>query len=171
MTAQVYVVMGVSGSGKSTVGTLLAARLACPFYDADDFHPPENIRKMSAGIPLTDEDRRPWLAAMGSRAAELLAAGRSAVMACSALKESYRRIISPGGQGVRFIYLKGDQRLIGERLAARKGHFMPPSLLQSQMEALEEPADAIVVDIFGTPDEIVGRILERIKGGEGRPNS
>ncbi len=166
MTAQVYVVMGVSGSGKSTIGTLLAARLGCPFYDADDFHPPENIRKMSAGIPLTDEDRRPWLAAMGARAAELLAAGRTAVMACSALKESYRRIISPTGRGVRFIYLKGDARLIGQRLAARKGHFMPASLLQSQMEALEEPADAIVVDISGTPDEIVGRILERIEGGE-----
>jgi gluconokinase len=157
------VVMGVSGAGKSTVGKLIAARLDCPFRDADSFHPPANIEKMSRGAPLTDEDRWPWLHAIADWIGEHRAAGTTCVATCSALKRRYRDLITARQRAdVRLIYLTGDFDLIAARLAARKGHFMPPALLRSQFDALEEPrADerAITLSIDATPEEIAARAL------------
>ncbi len=156
------VVMGVSGSGKSLVGALLAQRLGAHFDDADDFHPPSNISKMAAGIPLTDEDRRPWHDILRRRIIEQRAKGMTHVLACSALKEAHRARLceSDGSADLIFVYLKGSRQIIGERLAARSGHFMPPSLLDSQFAALEEPQDAMVVDVAITPEEMVGEIVK-----------
>lgn len=146
--------MGVQGSGKTTVGQALAARLGWNFADADDFHSTANKAKMSAGIPLTDEDRMPWLAAV--RAA-MEKAGRNLVMACSALKEKYReQLVFPG---VRVVYLRGSQELIAARLQARQHHYAKLDLLPSQFEQLEEPRDAVVVDIAHSVDEIVEEIV------------
>ena len=160
------VVMGVSGAGKSTVGKLIAARLDCPFRDADSFHPAANIAKMSRGEPLTDDDRWPWLNAIAAWIAEHRAAGTTCVVTCSALKRRYRDIItSRQSADVRMVYLKGDFDLIAARLKARKDHFMPPALLQSQFAALEEPsADerAITASIDATPDEIAARALDKL---------
>ena len=128
------VVMGVSGSGKSTIADRLAARLGWRYEDADKFHPPANVAKMSAGQPLTDEDRWPWLQAIADEIDRLSAAGQRAVVACSALKRSYRDILVHGRDDIRIVFLKGTQDLIAGRLAARKGHFMPPGLLASQFE-------------------------------------
>src|SRR5688500_8629029 len=134
------VVMGVSGAGKSTVGKLIAARLDCPFRDADSFHPRANIEKMSRGEPLTDGDRWPWLQAIAAWIAEHRAAGTTCVVTCSALKRLYRDIVTnKQSSDVRLVYLKGDFDLIESRLKARQGHFMPPGLLRSQFDALEEP--------------------------------
>jgi gluconokinase len=160
------VVMGVSGAGKSTVGQLIAARLDCPFRDADSFHPPVNIAKMKSGAPLTDADRWPWLRAIAAWIAEHRAAGTTCVVTCSALKRAYRDVVTDAQRAdVRLVYLKGDFELIAARLAARKGHFMPPALLQSQYDALEEPAPdehAITVPIDATPDEIAARAIDRL---------
>jgi carbohydrate kinase (thermoresistant glucokinase family) len=160
------VVMGVSGAGKSTVGEIVAARLDCPFRDADSFHPPANIAKMSRGEPLTDADRWPWLQAIAAWIAEHRAAGTTCVVTCSALKRAYRDIVTDRQSAdVRLVYLTGDFDLIEARLKARKGHFMPPGLLQSQFDALEEPgADerAIAVSIEATPMEIADRVMERL---------
>ena len=161
------VVMGVSGAGKSTVGRLVAARLDCPFRDADSFHPKANIEKMSRGEPLTDDDRWPWLAAIAAWIAEHRAAGTTCVVTCSALKHVYRDIVTAHQRDdVRLVYLKGDFDLIEARLKARKGHFMPPELLRSQFAALEEPgADehAITVSIDAAPEEIAARVLEKLR--------
>src|ERR1043165_4499694 len=136
------VVMGVSGAGKSTVGKIVAAKLNCPFRDADTFHPQANIEKMSRGEPLTDADRWPWLQAIAAYIAEQRAAGTQCVVTCSALKRAYRDVVTnQQSADVRLVYLKGDFDLIAARLAARKGHFMPPALLRSQFDALEEPRD------------------------------
>ena len=157
------VVMGVSGSGKSTIADRLAARLGWRYEDGDQFHPPANVAKMSAGHPLTDEDRWPWLQAIADEIDRLSAAGQRAVIACSALKRSYRDILVHGRDDVRIVFLNGTQDLIAKRLAARKGHFMPPDLLASQFKTLEPPqpgerpitvsidapVEAIVDDIFG----------------------
>jgi carbohydrate kinase (thermoresistant glucokinase family) len=154
--------MGVSGSGKSTVATLLARGLGWPFRDADEFHPEANIAKMKSGVPLTDEDRWPWLQAIAAFIDEERARGAHAIVTCSALKRAYRRIIIGDRPDVRLIYLKGDEALIAARLAARHGHFMPPSLLQSQFDALEEPSSKerpIAVPIELKSEEIVQRIL------------
>jgi gluconokinase len=155
------VVMGVSGAGKSTVGILIAARLGCPFRDADSFHPKANIEKMSRGEPLNDEDRWPWLRAIADWIAEHRAAGTTCVVTCSALKRAYRDIVTAHQRNdVRLVYLKGDFELIEARLKARTGHFMPPGLLRSQFDALEEPAadeHAITVSIDAMPDEIADR--------------
>ena len=160
------VVMGVSGAGKSTVGTLIAARLDCPFRDADSFHPPANIAKMKSGAALTDEDRRPWLAAIAAWIAAHRAAGTSGVVTCSALKRVYRDIVTDRQRAdVRLVYLKGEFDLIAARLAARKGHFMPPALLRSQFDALEEPAadeHAITVPIDATPQDIAARVIAQL---------
>jgi len=161
MSLAAVVLMGVAGAGKSTVGEALAARLGCDFRDADSFHPPANVAKMSSGVPLTDEDRWPWLAAIAAWIGERRASGRLGVVTCSALKRRYRDVLLRGGQ-VRLVYLKGDMPLIARRLAARRGHFMPPALLQSQFDALEEPAAdeaPITVSVEGTPEEIVTRIV------------
>ena len=161
----ILVVMGVSGSGKTTVAALLAGRLHWDFEDADDLHPAANIAKMHAGIPLTDADRWPWLRAVAGWIDASRAAGRHGVVACSALRRSYRDIIIGSRPDVQLVYLKGDQQLISARLACRHGHFMPTGLLESQFEALEEPtADEhpIVVSINRRPREIVDELLSII---------
>ena len=138
--------MGVSGSGKSTVGPVLAAELNWPFLDADTLHPPANVAKMASGIPLTDADRWPWFDRIVAEMRRYAAAGKNVVIACSALKQAYRDRLAGGGS-VRVVYLKGDAETIAPRLAWRRGHFMPPSLLASQFATLEGPDNAIVVDI------------------------
>lgn len=142
----ILVLMGVCGCGKTTVGEALAEAMGCRFLDADDFHPPENVAKMASGMPLTDDDRWPWLDRLASEMAGILAGGEHAVLACSALKEAYRRRLMRAGD-VRIVYLKGDQTTIEARLASRQHKYMPPSLLPSQFAALEEPTDALAVDI------------------------
>jgi carbohydrate kinase (thermoresistant glucokinase family) len=158
----VVVLMGVSGCGKSTIGNGLSQVLGWPFRDADTFHPPANIDKMSRGVPLNDADRRPWLEAIAQWIDSRREAGAPGIVSCSALKRGYRqRIIGPRS-GVRLVFLKGEMGLIAARLAQRKGHFMPPALLQSQFDALEEPDETerpLVVDITATPDEIVAAIV------------
>lgn len=133
------IVMGVSGSGKSTIAERLAARLGWRCVDGDLFHPPANVAKMTAGQPLTDEDRWPWLRAIAAEIDRLAAAGTRSVVACSALKRAYRDIVVHGRDDVRIVFLEGTQDLIARRLAARKGHFMPPGLLDSQFRTLEPP--------------------------------
>ena len=160
----VIVVMGVCGSGKTTVGVRLAERLGWEFYDADDFHSPENKRKMSQGIPLTDEDRLPWLAALQAQIRTCESEGRNIVLACSALREAFRRSLASAAKEIRYVYLYGDKTVIEARLAVRKHHYMNPDLLDSQFETLEEPEGAIRVDVAGTPDEIVSEILAALEG-------
>lgn len=162
----ILVVMGVSGSGKTTIGTQLALALRWDFEDADWFHPTRNIDKMHAGIPLTDEDRAPWLIAIADFIDEARVAGHHTVVTCSALKRRYRAVIVDNRPDVRLIYLKGDAELIGRRIATRHEHFMPASLLQSQFDALEEPGadeNPIVVSIAPRPREIVAHILDALK--------
>jgi len=166
----VLIVMGVSGSGKSTIGALLASRLHWEFEDADWIHPASNVDKMHSGIPLTDEDRWPWLAAVAAWIDKARRSGRHSVVACSALKRSYRDILIGDRADVRLIYLKGDETLIARRIAHRHEHFMPRSLLHSQFEELEEPADdeyPITVSIEPHPREIVERILSAMSMLEG----
>ena len=159
----ILIVMGVSGCGKSTVGLHLAEQLTLPFYDADDFHPAANISKMSQGIPLTDEDRLPWLNLLAEHIKDWELEG-GAVLACSALKQSYRDILSATPDDVvRFVYLKGDQTLLASRLRNRGGHFMPEALLESQFDALEPPTDAITVLLENTVQDIVSEIIQVIK--------
>lgn len=159
------IVMGVSGSGKSSIGERLSAGLDWPFRDGDSFHPPANVAKMHAGIPLTDEDRWPWLAAIAAWIGALRAVGEHGVVACSALKRAYRDALRDGHQDVRFVYLEGSAELIAARLAERKDHFMPPSLLASQFAALEPPGPdeaPITVSIEATPDAITADVLHRL---------
>jgi gluconokinase len=158
----VVILMGVSGAGKSTIGEMLASQLGWRFYDADDLHPDANKRKMSHAIPLTDKDRRPWLAAVRALVARCLAEGVSAVIACSALKQSYRELLAVDPAAVKFVYLRGDRALITERMAARRAHFMSAELLQSQFDTLEEPRDGITVDIAAKPEEIVASIRRQL---------
>lgn len=159
----IYLVMGVSGCGKSTIGALLAERLDATFLDGDDFHPPANVAKMASGTPLNDADRIPWLREIRKSMDKQIANKQKAVYACSALKQMYRDILASPNQDVTFVYLNGSLEEIQERLQARSGHFMPTKLLQSQFDALEEPQDAIAVSIMGTPEEIVTRTIELIK--------
>lgn len=154
--------MGVSGSGKSTVGRMLAEALSLPFADADDFHPPANIAKMRAGTPLTDEDRWPWLDALGAWLAAQPAGG---VVACSALKRAYRDRLRAALPGLRLLFLHGDPALIAARQAARPGHFMPPALMASQFATLEPPAPeegAVLLDVRDPPVALVARALESL---------
>jgi len=146
-TAEVVVVlMGVSGSGKTTVGRALAAELGWTFLDADDFHPAANVARMAAGVPLTDEDRWPWLDRVVAALHERRARGEHVVLACSALKEAYRARLAAAGD-VRFVHLAGDRDVLAARLASRAGHYMPASLLDSQLATLEPPGNAVPVDI------------------------
>jgi len=159
------VVMGVSGSGKSTIADRLAIRIGWRYEDGDTFHPPANVAKMSAGQPLTDEDRWPWLQAIADEIDRSCRVRERAVIACSALKRTYRDILVHGRDDVRIIFLEGTQDLIAARLTARKGHFMPPGLLTSQFRTLEPPtADErpIVVAIDRTVDAIVGDIVSQL---------
>ena len=158
----VVVLMGVSGSGKSTVGERHAAALGCPFHEGDDFHPAANVAKMKQGVPLTTADRMPWLEGIAAKIDALLLARQSAVLSCSALQRAYRDIIIGDRPRVALVYLKGSYDLIQHRLEGRHGHFMPASLLKSQFDTLEEPTPdehAIVVDIALPPPEICAAIL------------
>ena len=164
------IVMGVSGSGKSTIGEMLAERLGWTFEDGDRFHPASNVAKMSAGHPLTDEDRRPWLQAIANEIDRVCKAGERAVIACSALKRAYRDILVHGRDDVRIIFLDGTQDLIAARLAARKGHFMPPGLLASQFRTLEPPAgdeNPVTVSIDAAVETIVDDIVRQLGLGPG----
>lgn len=156
--------MGVSGSGKSTIGELLAKKLDLPFFDADDFHPIENVAKMKAGNPLNDEDRAPWLDNLNQLAKKELAK-KGAIITCSALKQKYRISLENGLQSSpEWIFLNGDFELILKRMNQREGHYMPASLLQSQFDALEIPANAFEVDIALPPTVIIARILSKLGG-------
>lgn len=156
--------MGVSGCGKTTIGSLLANKIDFPFYDADDFHPKSNVEKMKSGQPLNDDDRKPWLQIL-SKKIEEWNNKKGAVLACSALKKKYRTLLAsnPGPSEITFVYLKGSKTLIANRLQNRKDHYMPPNLLDSQFEDLEEPETAITISIDQTPKKIVSSILKQIK--------
>lgn len=158
----VIVLMGVCGCGKTAVGELLAQKLGCAYFDGDDFHPRENVEKMAAGIPLTDADRYPWLRGLSDEIGRRIGAGEDAVLGCSALKERYREILVGGRPEVRLVHLKGTRELIRQRLRERVHRYMPATLLDSQFEALEEPADAVVVDIAPEPEEIVCQIRREL---------
>jgi gluconokinase len=160
------VLMGVSGSGKSTIADRLAARLDWRFEDGDGFHPPGNVAKMSAGQPLTDDDRRPWLQAIADEIDRVSRQGERLVVACSALKRAYRDILSHGRTDVRFVFLNGSYELIASRLATRKGHFMPPGLLASQFKTLEPPDTSehpVTVSIDAPVETIVDDIIHQLK--------
>jgi gluconokinase len=160
------VVMGVSGSGKSTIANRLAARLGWRFEDGDSFHPPSNVAKMSADQPLTDDDRRPWLQAIADEIDRASREGERVVVACSALKRAYRDILLHGRKDVRFVFLNGAQELIAIRLAARKGHFMPPGLLASQFKTLEPPGPSehpITVSIDAPVETIVNAVIHQLR--------
>lgn len=158
----VVIVMGVSGSGKTTVGGRLARELGWAFYEGDDFHPPANIEKMRSGAPLNDADRLPWLRTLGSVIERCLATGEDAVIACSALKDAYRRLLGADRPGVAVVYLRGGAGLIERRLVARQGHFMPPGLLESQLAALEEPAEALTLNAALDPAALVAAVRSHL---------
>lgn len=162
----VIVVMGVASSGKTSLGERLGEKLGWPFRDADSFHPPENVAKMSGGIPLTDEDRKPWLAAIAAWIDELRAAGEHGVVTCSALKKAYRRVIVGDRPDVALVYLKGSRELIGKRMAERQHHFMPPALLDSQFATLEEPRpeeEPLVVSVEASKEAVVEEVLRGLQ--------
>ena len=158
----IIVVVGVSGSGKTTVGTLLAEAMKCPFLEGDSLHPKQNIDKMSRGIPLTDTDRAPWLSAIHARILDHFERAQDLVVGCSALKQEYRRVLA-GGLPITWVYLKGSPALIRSRLEHRPRHFMKVDMLASQFEALEEPSDALVVDVSAPPSAIVEYILSQLR--------
>jgi len=157
-----FLVMGVSGSGKTSVGKSIAEHLGWDFYDADDFHPPANIEKMAKGIPLDDSDRVPWLASLHDLILSSLIHNKPGVLACSALKERYRQRLLQRNTGVQIVYLKGSYELIWSRMTRRKNHYMKADMLKSQFDALEEPADALIVDISVPVEEIVQVVISQM---------
>lgn len=159
----IVIVMGVSGSGKTTVGKLLAASLNWEFRDADDFHPLVNIEKMSRGIALEDADRIPWLRQLQAAIDRWLLANKNVVLACSALKSSYRDLLGKDNQQIKIVYLKGDFQLFAERLKNRNNHYMKADLLSSQFATLEEPPDAIVIDASHQPEAMVQQITNHLR--------
>ena len=161
----ILLIMGPAGSGKTTVGKLLATQLSWEFADGDDFHPSANIAKMSQGIPLTDEDRLPWLQSIRDAMLQWQAQGKSGVIACSALKRTYRDLlgIGPNARNIKLVYLKGSYDLLLERLHSRKGHYMKEQMLASQLADLEEPADAIIIEIAKSPEQIVSEIRAQLR--------
>jgi gluconokinase len=166
MRAAAIIVMGVSGSGKSTIGALLAERLGWPFADADGFHPPENVAKMAAGTPLTDADRWPWLDAIAAHIDAARKAGQPVVVACSALRRAYRDRLRAGHGDLLFLHLSGAPEVIAARQAARQGHFMPPSLMASQFATLEDTVaepDAVTVSVKASPHEMVEAALAHLR--------
>jgi len=160
MKPRFFIVMGVSGCGKSSVGKSLARSLRWDFYDADDFHPPTNVAKMANGIPLDDSDRAPWLDSLHEMISSNLKADKPGVLACSALKEHYRQQLMDGNDGVQIIYLKGSYELTLTRMQKRTSHYMKPHMLKSQFDALEEPTNALTIDISMSLDEILQEILK-----------
>ena len=164
----IVILMGVSGVGKTTIGQILSGKLGWPLFDADEFHSAANIEKMRNGIPLEDADRWPWLDRMNAMLKDREGRGESVLLACSALKQAYRDRLSKGTAELRWIYLKGRVDLIQARLEARKGHYMKAGLLESQFAALEEPSDALNVDIDDTPDAIADSILRRLQASPAR---
>jgi gluconokinase len=161
-----YVVMGVSGTGKSSIGAPFATALGLDFVEGDEYHPAENVRRMASGIPLTDEDRAGWLQSLAVRIREAKDAGTGLVVACSALRRAYRDVLRAGASPapLQLIYLRGSRAMIAKRLAGRRGHFMPPALLDSQFDTLEEPTrdeDAWVCDVGDAPEEIVAGLVAR----------
>ena len=174
MRPAAIIVMGVSGSGKSTIGALLAEALGWPFADADGFHPAANVAKMAAGQPLTDADRWPWLDAIAAHIGASRTAEQPVVVACSALRRAYRERLRAGHGDLIFLHLSGAPEVIATRQAARQGHFMPPSLMASQFATLEDPAeeaDAVTVSVQASPHEVVGNILSSLgeRGAIGAP--
>ncbi len=156
------ILFGVTGAGKTTIGLLLSSELGWPFYDADDFHPAANVEKMRQGIPLTDEDRKPWLESLHNLISTSLHDGKPGILACSALKETYRQYLHVSDE-VQYVYLRGEYRLIQDRLESRLGHYMNPALLKSQFETLEEPHDGeLVVSVDQTPAAITAEIRRRL---------
>jgi gluconokinase len=160
MKTRFFIVMGVSGCGKSSVGKVLADSLGWDFYDADDFHPPENVVKMAGGIPLNDSDRTLWLASLHELISSSLKTDKPAVLACSALKQRYRQQLMDSNDDVQLVYLKGSYDLIWSRMEKRTDHYMKPHMLKSQFEALEEPSNALTIDISMSLDEIAQEILK-----------
>lgn len=161
-----YVVMGISGSGKSLIGAALARELALPFVEGDEYHPPENVERMSRGVPLTDADRAAWLKALAARIQDATAKGEGLVLTCSALKRAYRDVLRAESASLQFVFLGGPRELIAERLTRRRGHFMPASLLESQLATLEEPSPdegAWWCDITQSPEEIVAALVARAR--------
>ena len=157
----IVIVMGTTGSGKTTIGSLLAKRMGWEFVDADDFHPPANVEKMKHGNPLTDADREPWLKALHEKIVGWTAERRSVVLACSALKRSYRDELRVSSE-VKFVYLKGSYQLFSRRVLARRGHFAKQDLLASQFATLEEPTDAVIVDAAPSPEQIVSEVRRKL---------
>lgn len=160
-----YVVMGVAGSGKTRIGAAFARALDVGFVEGDDYHSAENVRRMAAGIPLTDDDRADWLRSLAARLREASDAGTGLVMACSALKRAYRDLLRAAGGDVQFIFLDGTRSLIAERLSGRRGHFMPPALLGSQFSTLEPPSPdehVWVCDVRKSPETLVDELLARV---------
>ncbi|MEM7593315.1 MAG: gluconokinase [Cyanobacteria bacterium P01_A01_bin.83] len=157
-----YIIMGVSGTGKSTIGKLLSDRTGWKFYDADDFHPQSNIDKMKQGIALTDSDRLPWLSGLQQLISNTLNNNQQGILACSSLKLSYRKMLCQDQTGVVFVYLRGSYDCIQSRIEERTGHFMSSSLLKSQFDTLEEPQNALIIDVANTPEVIVEQILSKI---------
>ncbi|MEU6539839.1 gluconokinase [Streptomyces sp. NPDC047000] len=169
-TPHVVVVMGVAGTGKTTIGPLLAARLGVPYAEGDDFHPQANIDRMTAGVPLTDDDRRPWLDAIGGWAHGR--AGLGGVVSCSALKRSYRDRLRAAAPGLVFVHLTGDRQLVEDRMAHRRGHFMPTALLDSQfatLQSLQADEAGVRVDVSGSPEEIAARAARALGELPGPP--
>jgi gluconokinase len=164
MNRGIYVVMGVSGSGKSVIGAALARALGTDFVEGDDYHSAENVERMASGIPLTDADRAQWLRALALRIRGAKDAGTGLVMTCSALRRSYRNLLRAEAGELRFVFLRGPRALLAERIASRRGHFMPPSLLESQLATLEEPSldeRAWVCDIKKSPEDLVAALVVR----------
>jgi gluconokinase len=162
MLPRIVLLMGVAGSGKTTIGRLLASQLSWPYFEADDFHSAANKEKMGQGIPLTDEDRAPWLTSIRQRIDQCLSAGQSAVFTCSALKEKYRQVLMGGTSSVILVYLAGDPATIQARVDQREAHYMKAGMVRSQFAALEIPANALTIDINKSPEEIVANIKRAV---------